>query len=108
MSKNFQHVSFGESKNITIQVSIMDSWSSVKIDYGTMKQPLDSGKEKKKSTFHIQTQGWFSPFDRSFKKNEFCHMIATDFRAGPRSFQAKLGCCESKIKRERITWRKFF
>ena len=44
--KNFQHISFGESENITIQVSLVDSWSSVKIDYGTMKQRLDLGKEK--------------------------------------------------------------
>ena len=44
-SKNFQHISFGESKNITIQVSLVDSLSSVKIDYGTMKQRLDLGKE---------------------------------------------------------------
>jgi len=42
MTNNFQHVSFGESKNITIQVSLIDSWSSVKINYGTMKQRLDS------------------------------------------------------------------
>ena len=47
-SKTFQHVSFGESKNITIQVAIIDNWSSVKINYGIMKQPLDSGKEKKR------------------------------------------------------------
>lgn len=53
MTNTFQHVSFGESKNITIQVSLIDSWSSVTINYGTMKERLDSGKEKKKSTFLV-------------------------------------------------------
>ena len=60
-SRNFQQVSFGESKNITIQVSISDSWSSVKIDFGTMKQPLDSGKKKKKSNFLLNRGAGFRP-----------------------------------------------
>ena len=55
MSKNFQHISFGESRHITIQVSLIDSWSSVKIDYGTMRQRLDLGEEKKKNTFLVKT-----------------------------------------------------
>jgi len=56
VSKNFQQVSFGESKNITIQVSIIDTWSSVNINYGTMNQPLYSGKEKKqKALLSVQT-----------------------------------------------------
>ena len=51
MSKNFQYVSFGGSKNITIQVSLIDSWSFITINYGIMKQRLDLGKEKKKNHF---------------------------------------------------------
>ena len=47
MSKNFQHISFGESKNITIQVSLVDPSSHVKIDYGMLKQPLTLGRENK-------------------------------------------------------------
>lgn len=62
MSKNFQHISFGESKNITIQVSLIDSWSFVTLNYGIMKQRLDLGKEKKKN------QCWFLPFHKIFKR----------------------------------------
>ena len=45
--KRFQEISLGSSQNITIQVSLIYSWSYVKIDYGTMNQGLDSGKENK-------------------------------------------------------------
>ena len=44
-NKSFQYISFGESKNITIQVSLVSSWSYVQIDYGILNQRLDSGKE---------------------------------------------------------------
>ena len=86
MTNNFQHVSFGESKNITIQVSLIDSWSSVKINYGTMKQRLDSGKEKRKALFlykrwleWMKPHSWFSCWSLS-------------------SMQAKLHCRWSEIK----------
>ncbi len=42
--KNVREIHFGESKNITIQVSLVYSSSYVKIDYGTLNQGLDSGK----------------------------------------------------------------
>ena len=41
---SLQHILFGESKNITIQVSLTNSRSYVKIDYGTLKQRLNSGR----------------------------------------------------------------
>lgn len=41
-----QQVSFGESKNITLQVSLVDPSSHVKIDYGMLKQPLTLGRLK--------------------------------------------------------------
>lgn len=44
---SLQQVSFGESKNITIQVSLVDPSSHVKIDYGVLKQPLTLGRENK-------------------------------------------------------------
>ena len=46
--KTIHEISFGESKNITIQVSLVRSWSYIKIDYGTSNQGLDSGKEESK------------------------------------------------------------
>ena len=46
--KNVREISFGDSKNITIQVSLIYSWSYVKIDYSTLNQGLDSGKKDKK------------------------------------------------------------
>ena len=69
MSKNFQHISFGESNNITIEASLIDSWSSVKINYGIMKQCLDLGKEMKKNHFPCTSarQGWFSLLHKGFK-----------------------------------------
>ena len=45
--KILQQVSFGESKNITIHVSLIDPSSYVKIDYGMLKEPLASGRELK-------------------------------------------------------------
>ncbi len=51
--KNVREISFGESKNITIQVSLVYSWTYVKIDYGTLNRGLDSGKEGKKHIFLI-------------------------------------------------------
>ncbi|KAL9953497.1 hypothetical protein ACROYT_G040920 [Oculina patagonica] len=39
---NVREISFGESKNITIQVSLVYSWTYVKIDYGTLNRGLDS------------------------------------------------------------------
>ena len=44
--KTVQQILFGESRNITIQVSLSSSRSFVKIDYGTLKQRLDLGREK--------------------------------------------------------------
>ena len=44
-NKSLQYISFGESENITIQVSLVSSWSYVKMDYGITKQRLDSGKK---------------------------------------------------------------
>ena len=69
MSKNFQHISFGESNNITIDVSLIDSWSSVKINYGIMKQRLDLGKEMKRNHFPCTNprQGWFLLLHKVFK-----------------------------------------
>lgn len=46
-NKSLQQVSFGESKNITIQVSLVDPWSYVKIDYGMSKESLTLGRENK-------------------------------------------------------------
>lgn len=43
--KTIHEISFGESKNITIQASLVYSWSYVKIDYGTLNQGLDLGKD---------------------------------------------------------------
>ena len=67
MSKNFQHISFGESNNITIEVSLIDSWSSVKINYGIMKQRLDLGKEMKKNHFPCTNARQFSLWHKVFK-----------------------------------------
>ena len=52
---SLREISFGESKNITIQVSLVYSWSYVKIDYGTLNQDLNSGKEEEKqiNTFSV-------------------------------------------------------
>ena len=46
-NKNLQQVSFGESKNITIQVSLVNLSSYVKIDYGMLKEPLALGRENR-------------------------------------------------------------
>ena len=45
-NKSLQHVSFGESRNITIQVSLVDPSSYVRIDYGILKEPLVLGRER--------------------------------------------------------------
>lgn len=44
-NKSFQEVSFGKSKNTTIQVYFVSNCSYVKLDYATLKQGLGSGKE---------------------------------------------------------------
>jgi len=46
-NKILQQVPFEESKNITIQISLVDPSSYVKIDYGMLKEPLASGRENK-------------------------------------------------------------
>ena len=43
--KSLQQVSFGESKNISIQASLIDPSSYVKIAYGMLKEPLALGRE---------------------------------------------------------------
>ena len=48
-NKSLQYIAFGESENITIQVSLVSSWSYVKIDYGITKQRLDSGKKEEET-----------------------------------------------------------
>ena len=45
--KTIHEISFGESKNITIQVSLVRPSSYVRIDYGMLKQPLTLGRENK-------------------------------------------------------------
>lgn len=47
-SSSLQEISFEDSKNITIQVSLINQWSYVKISYGTLKKPLHLGR---KTTF---------------------------------------------------------
>jgi len=44
-NKSLQQVPFEESKNITIQVSLVHPSSYVKIDYGMLKEPLALGRE---------------------------------------------------------------
>ena len=44
-NKSLQQVFFGESKIITIQVSLIDPSSNVKIGYGMLKEPLALGRE---------------------------------------------------------------
>ena len=44
-NKSLQQLSFGESKNITIQVSLVHPSSYVRIDYGMLKEPLALGRE---------------------------------------------------------------
>ena len=51
--KTIHEISFGQSKNITIQASLVSSWSYVKIDYGTLNQGLDSGKVYNKCINHL-------------------------------------------------------
>ena len=43
-SSSLQQIFFEDSKNITIQVSLISRWSSVKISYGILKKPLNLGK----------------------------------------------------------------
>ena len=85
MSKNFQHIFFGESENITIQVSLIDSWSSVKIDYGTMKQSLDLGKEKKETHFSCTNEGLVFTLISKLKPQQQQKQPSqiADFGAGP-------------------------
>jgi len=44
-SSSLQQISFEGSKNITIQVSLTNHWSYVKISYGALKKPLNLGRE---------------------------------------------------------------
>jgi len=46
--KTIHEIAFGESNNITMQVSLVSSWSYFKIDHGTLNQGLDSGKVETK------------------------------------------------------------
>ena len=41
---HFQEISFGSSENVTIQASLIYSWSYINIDYGIMNQAFDSGE----------------------------------------------------------------
>lgn len=43
--QQIQQISFGESKNIMIQVSLISSLSYVKIDFGILKNRLSLGRE---------------------------------------------------------------
>ena len=44
-NNSLQEIPFAESKNITIKVFLTNSWSYVKIDYGIVKQRLNSGRD---------------------------------------------------------------
>jgi len=46
-NKSLQQVPFEESKNITVQVSLAEPSSYVKIDYGMLKEPLALGRVNK-------------------------------------------------------------
>ena len=46
-SSSLQQTFFEDSKNITIQVSLTSQWSYVKISYGALKKPLNSGRENR-------------------------------------------------------------
>ena len=53
-SSSLQQISFEDSKNITIQVSLTNKWSYVKISYGTLKKPLNLGKENNFAACDVQ------------------------------------------------------
>ena len=44
-SSSLQQISFDDSRNITIQVSLINQWSYVNISYGTLKKPLHLGRK---------------------------------------------------------------
>ena len=46
-SSSLQQIFFKDSRNITIQVSLTSQWSYVKISYGVLKKPLNSGRKNK-------------------------------------------------------------
>ena len=60
--KRFTNISFGEYKNITIQVFLSQMWSNVKIDFGTLNQGLDSGKQGKKTNLVLMDARYVSPY----------------------------------------------
>lgn len=51
-SSSLQQISFGESKNIELQVRLMSKRSYIKIVYGTLRQGLDSGRENNRQIRH--------------------------------------------------------
>ena len=53
----FPNISFGEYKNVTIQVSLASRWSNVNIDFGTSNQVLDSGNEDKETNSIVMDAG---------------------------------------------------
>jgi len=53
-SASLQQISFEDSKNITIQVSLTNPWSYVKISYGTLKKPLNLGRENNFAACDVQ------------------------------------------------------
>ncbi len=52
-NKSLLHIAFGESRNITIQVSLVDRRSYVKITYGILKRRLNLGKLKEKTNIVV-------------------------------------------------------
>ena len=54
-SSSLQQFSFEDSKNITIQVSLTNQWSYVNISYGTLKKPLNLGRENNFAACDVQT-----------------------------------------------------
>lgn len=55
-NNSFQYIPFGESKNITIQVSLILNKTYVKIDYGILERRLDSGKERETLFFLVRNE----------------------------------------------------
>ena len=53
-SSSLQQISFEDSRNITIQVSLTSQWSYVKISYGTLKKPLNLGRENKFAAYDVR------------------------------------------------------
>ena len=53
-NNSFQYIPFEESKNITIQVSLILNETYVKISYGILKQRLDLGKKRESYIFLLR------------------------------------------------------